>query len=88
MDKYSILAISIIIIVVIFSYFQLEDDEDNIIGFADNIQKKDSGYIFYIQDSNGNSIKAFSNSIVDGSLHKFYGNYSSDGSIFFISHIE
>lgn len=87
MDRYSIFAIVIVIILILLSSLHIPDDEESIIGFADNIHQNDNGFIFFINDSEGNSIKSFSNEMPDDSLHSFYGKYSKDGNIFFISKI-
>ena len=89
MDRYSLLSLSVIAVIVIFSIFNIsEDDSECIIGIAEDIHEKDTGYVFNIVDGNGNIVKAFCNYSVDDSLHSFIGTYSSDGSIFFINEIQ
>ncbi len=84
MDKYIVLAISVVLLIGIFAFFNVGEDE-SLIGFADNIQESNSGYVFYIHLENGNEIKSFYTEKPDDSLHKFFGKYSEDGSIFFVS---
>ena len=84
MDRYSILAISVVVIIVIFPLFG-NDDSVSITGFAENVTESNSGFIFFIQDENGNSIKAFCSDRPDDSLHSFSGSYSEDNNIFFVS---
>lgn len=86
MDKYIVLAVSIILIIGIFSFFGI-DNEDCIIGYADNVQKTDSGFTFFINIENGKEIKSFYKEKPDGLLHKFFGKYSDDRTIFFVENI-
>lgn len=88
MNKYSVLAISVIILIGLFSYFQIGEDDETVTGFASDIRQSNSGYVFFINDPDGNSIKSFSSFQPDILVHSFHGNYSSDGSIFFVSGID
>lgn len=92
MDKYSLFAISVIAIVLLLSFSSCndniqDDDNDGMIGFADDIQKRDSGYVFYINDIDGKRIKAFYKEELDSSIHIFQGKFSDDGNIFFVNSI-
>ena len=87
MDRYSILALMIAIMMIVLSSFGLPDNDESIIGFADDINKNDNGFLFYINDCDGNTIRSFCNERPDDSLHSFHGRYSDDGNIFFVSDI-
>lgn len=88
MDRYSVLSISIVILILIFASFNVSEEDDSITGFADQIKSTDSGYTFMINDGNGNSVKSFSSVKPDSGLHEFSGSCSEDGSMFFVSKIE
>ena len=88
MNRYSVFALVLISIVLIFTSFGVgDDDSERIIGYAEDIHQKDTGTTFTIVDADGNSIKAFSRFSIDTSLHEFKGNYSVDGGMFFVSEI-
>ena len=89
MNRYSIFALAMIAVVLLFIVF--DDGEENqkgIIGYAENISEKDTGYSFTIIDANGGSIRAFSRLPIDTSIHEFKGSYSSDGGMYFVSEID
>ncbi len=88
MNRYTILSISIIALVLIFVSFDIGEDEEMITGFADDIEGSDSGFTFYINDGDGSRIKSFSSIRPDGMLHEFIGSYSDDRNIFFVSNIK
>ena len=89
MNKYSIFALAMIAVVLMFIVFDDgEEEQEGIIGYADDIHEKDTGYTFTIIDAEGNSIRAFSRLPVDTSLHEFRGSYSSDGGMYFVSGID
>ena len=89
MNKYSILALAMIAIVLLFIVFDDgEEESEGIVGYADNILQKDTGYTFTIIDADGNSIRAFSRIPVDSSIHEFKGSYSSDGGMYFVNEID
>ena len=77
-----------IVLMIMITAFDIEDDETRITGYAENIHQSENGFVFTIMDTDGNETKAFVREQVDGSLHVFNGNYSSDGKIFFVSSIE
>lgn len=86
MDRYVILAVSVVLLICMFSFFNIEEDE-SIIGYADNISETDSGFVFSIISEDGNETKSYFSEKPDTCLHRFYGNYSEDGSVFFIDNI-
>ena len=89
MNRYSIFALVLIAIVIMFISFDIEDDgSETITGYADDIHQKDTGTTFTIVDAEGNHIRAFSRADIDTSLHEFRGSYSTDGSIFFVNEID
>ena len=45
MDKYSVLSISIIGLILIFTLFNVGENEEVVIGFADDIKNNDSGSV-------------------------------------------
>ncbi len=77
----------IAMMMIALSSFGLPDDDESIIGFADDINRNDNGFLFYINDCDGNTIRSFCNERPDDSLHSFRGRYSDDGNIFFVSDI-
>ena len=87
MDRYSLLAIVVITIIISLSLFDIHDNGESIIGFVDDINQNDNGFIFIINDCNGNTIKSFCNERPDDLLHSFHGRYSDDGNMFFVSSI-
>ena len=89
MNKYSIFALAMIAVVLLFIVFDDGDEEpQGIVGYADDILQKDTGYTFTIIDANGDSIRAFSRIPVDSSIHEFRGSYSSDGGMYFVNEID
>lgn len=89
MNRYSIFALAMIAVVLLFIVFDDgEEDQKGIIGYAENISEKDTGYSFTIIDANGGSIRAFSRLPIDTSIHEFKGSYSSDGGMYFVSEID
>ena len=87
MDRYSVLAIIVIIVMISFSSFGIDDDFTEIEGLAVDVNDSDSGFVFYIQDGSGNMIRSFSHERPDDSIHSFQGDYSKDGDMFFVSKI-
>ena len=77
-----------IALVMLFTNFTVDDDDTMITGYADDIHQSENGFVFTIIDGNGNHIKAFMREEVDGSLHTFKGDYSSDGGIFYVNTVE
>ena len=89
MNKYSIFALTMIAVVLLFIVFDSgEEDPKGIIGYADDIHQKETGYTFTIIDTEGDSIRAFSRMPVDSSIHEFKGSYSSDGGMYFVNEID
>ncbi len=88
MNRYTILSISIIALILIFVSFDIGEEEEMITGFADEIKDSDSGFTFYINDGDGSRIRSFSSIRPDNMLHEFSGSYSDDGNIFFVSEIK
>lgn len=79
-------ALTVIGAILLFTVFGVDEGE-SITGYADDIQERDTGYVFYIHDTEGNVTKAFSSAEIDDGLHVFRGNRSSDGSIFFVDSV-
>ena len=89
MNKYSIFALAMIAIVLLFIIFNDgEEEQEGIIGYAENISEKETGYSFTIIDADGGSIRAFSRLPIDTSIHEFKGSYSSDGGMYFVNEID
>ena len=89
MNKYSIFALVMIAVVLLFIIFDNgEEKQEGIIGYAENISEKETGYSFTIIDANGGSIRAFSRLPIDTSIHEFKGSYSSDGGMYFVNEID
>lgn len=85
MDRYTILITSIVLTLFLFTVFDVGDEDIKITGFADDIHESNSGYVFTLNTSDGSKIKAFSKNLPDDELHIFHGDFSSDGSMFFVS---
>ena len=89
MNKYSIFALTMIAIVLLFIIFDDgEEEQEGIVGYAENISEKETGYSFTIIDADGGSIRAFSRLPIDTSIHEFKGSYSSDGGMYFVNEID
>ena len=89
MNKYSIFALVMIAVVLLFIIFDNgEEEQEGIIGYAENISEKETGYSFTIIDADGGSIRAFSRLPIDTSIHEFKGSYSSDGGMYFVNEID
>ena len=88
MNRYTIFALIMIAVMVLFASFAVGDDDTRITGYADDIHQSENGFVFTITDADGNMTKAFMREQVDDELHIFKGNYSSDGGIFFVNGIE
>ena len=87
MNRYSLFAAVLISVMILFIVFDIDDNEIEIVGYADDIHQTENGFVFTIMDKDGNQIKAFTRSEIDDSLHSFRGNYSDDGGIFFIDSV-
>ena len=89
MNKYSIFALVMIAVVLLFIIFDDgEEEQEGIVGYAENISEKETGYSFTIIDADGGSIRAFSRLPIDTSIHEFKGSYSSDGGMYFVNEID
>ena len=87
MNRYTIFALIMIALMVLFTTFTVDDDSIEITGYADDIHQSENGFVFTIIDGNGDTTKAFMREQIDGDLHIFKGNYSSDGRIFFVNEV-
>ena len=89
MNRYSVFALVMIAVMLLFIIFDDgEDDPEGIVGYADDIHQKDTGYTFIIMEADGNTVRAFSRLPVDTLLHEFKGSYSVDGGMYFVSEID
>ena len=88
MNRYTQFALVMISVMIVFMIFNIDDDEKEILGYAENIHQSSNGYVFTIMDENGEETKAFYEDEIDDSLHVFKGKYSDDKEIFFISSID
>ena len=87
MNRYTIFALIMIALMILFTTFTVDDDSIEITGYADDIHQSENGFVFTIIDGNGDTTKAFMREQIDGDLHIFKGNYSSDGGIFFVNEV-
>ena len=85
MNRYTLFALVMISVVLILVMFNEGEESVTITGYADDIHQSENGFIFMINDVDGNKVKAFSKIEMDESLHSFKGNYSQDGGIFFVN---
>ena len=88
MNRYTSFALVIIAVILIMTMFGIDDDDMEVIGYADDCHQSENGITFIINDSEGNRIKAFSRFEIDDSLHVFKGEYSQDGGMFFVNSID
>ncbi len=88
MNRYSVLALVLIIMMTMIIGFTPEEKEIELTGYADGINQNENGFTFWIHDVDGDSVKAYSKTPVDDSLHVFKGKYSSDRGIFFVDGTE
>ena len=88
MNRYTIFAVIIILMVAIFITFGLDDDEIEKTGYAKDIHQTDSGYTFILCETDGTETRSFTDQRIDESLHIFKGSFSSDGRMFFIHEID
>jgi len=87
-DKYFLLCISVVIIIFVTTYINIETDEndDSIIGIVYDINESSKGFTFYFQDVFGNIIKCFSyDKPLNNIVYSLRGSVSSDNNIFFVS---
>lgn len=88
MDKYSLFAASMIGVIALFIIFNSVPaiTTDEIIGIADNIEKRDTGYVFDLIDENGETIRCFyKGEPTESTLYGVEGNYSDNGEMFFVN---
>ena len=88
MNRYSVLALSLILMMFVITSFSSVEEDTELTGYAEEISHNEKGTTFWIHDIDGVSVKAFSKEPIDGSLHIFRGDYSSDGGIFFVDKVE
>ena len=88
MNRYSVLALVLIIMMTVIIGFAPEEKEIELTGYAEGIGQNENGFTFWIHDVDGDSLKAYSKTSVDDSLHVFKGKYSADGGIFFVDRME
>jgi hypothetical protein len=89
MDRFSVLAVSLILITGAFALFSDDspDTDENVVsGIAHDINKTESGYVFYVEDGNGNNVKCFARfEPNDSDICCLSGSWSEDSTIFFVS---
>ncbi len=88
MNRYTVFALIMIALMIMFTAFTVDDDRTEITGYANDIHQSENGFVFTIIDGNGNTTKAFMRQQIDEDIHIFKGNYSSDGGMFFVNEIE
>lgn len=88
MNRYTLFALILIAIILLFTVFTVDDDTTEITGYAEDIHQSENGFVFTIIDDDGDEIKAFNREQIDNNLHTFKGSYSSDGRMFFVNGIE
>lgn len=86
-DKYLLICgfSFIIIFSFAFMYNSTDSDDEDIIGVVTSISKTDSGFLFDFEDYSGKQYHCFSKTeLNNNSIYDISGNYSKDGSIFFV----
>ena len=89
-DKYVLMCVSISVIILISVFLmpgENSDDEtdDSIKGIVYDIDQTSRGYTFSFQDTEGRSIRCYFKEMPEESAYSISGNFSDDGSIFFVS---
>lgn len=93
MDKYAILSITTIILIILLISLEYsptdEKSDDTHIGLIYDIKETDKGMVFFLEDTNGKSMKCFldEKTVFDDGLKILKGGYSADGKIFFVENI-
>ncbi len=83
-DKYFLLCLSVAFIIV-FSSFFIQDQDDGRIGVVSDVKESSSGYTFDFEDESS-SFRCFAKEKpVNGSVYTIKGNFSDDGTMFFVS---
>jgi len=87
MDKYSLVAVSTILVIALFLTFssvQAEEEEFDYSGMVTDINKSPKGYTFNLNADDG-TIRCYSENKPNESFYKIKGEFSEDGNIFFVS---
>lgn len=92
-DKYFLTCISILMIILISVFLTSEETmEDNfnsdIRGIVYDVKQTLNGYTFSFQDTDGNFIKCYYKEMPKELTYCISGNYSKDGSIFFVKEMK
>ncbi len=89
MDKYSILGLSVVVIIGLFLVFSDDDMmEYDYSGIVSDIEQSRNGYTFSIQIHDGTVIRCYYSEIpIELGYYSVKGNFSDDGTIFFVSAI-
>lgn len=91
MEKYLVLAVSVMSVMALFAAFDFDDADDyDITGIAHDVRKTQSGYFFDILTHDGRDIRCFSSSSFPEELQYcgIVGSMSSDGSVFFVNRLD
>lgn len=86
MNKYTLLAVGIILVASVFLIFsgQSENDDPDQIGIVSNIKQSEKGYTF-VMTTESQSFKCFYYEKPEEAAYSFKGSFSEDGTMFFIS---
>lgn len=87
-DKYFLLCLATCLILISFSFTYETDyeQEQDTVGMVVQINESSKGFVFDIETISGVTIHCFSKNKPEiNGMYSFSGNYSDDGSIFFVS---
>ena len=86
MNKYLVLSVAVLAVILMFAAFEGNPFDDyDYTGIVYDVRTSSSGYVFYLDSSEGESFKCFFRDEVSELGHYgVSGSFSDDGSIFFV----
>lgn len=87
-DRYFLFCVSVALVIMISSVVMESETPEDIIGIVYDVNETAKGYVFSIEDSEGNVMRCFSYEMPEEfSVCEVNGSFSDDENIFFISNI-
>lgn len=85
-DKYFLMSLFCVFVLILFSFFDIEDkNDDPMIGIITDIKETQNGFVFDLIDADGDIIHCFSKErFRSDSVYEIKGRYSDDRTMFFI----
>ena len=89
-DRYSLLCISISLIILLTVFISADEPQDrDIIGMAYDIKTTQSGYTFSFDDADGGTSRCFFRTEpLEYCIYMIKGKFSDDGSMLFVSSMQ